>query len=239
MKFITKTMILSLSLFGIAFSSPGATKLAGHWRLDTATKEKVADLTEANPSGSLDAAPGNTPPQVLPGSNSEKGGVEFNGMDKAWVRLPIVALKDTQNFTLELWFQWDGSEEATQYILGNASGVVIMVRRDGQIRALLGKRPAGEDVWAYVELPGKIEKGQPAHLMLRVDDGVMQLVVKIRDELRQSSKTSKGGTWDFDWKFTSLGINPYDKESRFKGCISAVKIYTGALTDSEFLDSIP
>lgn len=239
MKSILNTIIFGLSFLSIALSSHGGTKLVGHWRLDVATKEKVADLTETNPSGSLDAEPGNTPPQVLQGSNSEKGGIEFNGIDKAWVRLPIGALKDTKNFTLELWFQWYGSEETTQYILGNASGVVIMVRRDGQVRALLGKRPAGEDIWAYVELPGKIETGQPVHLMLRVDEGVMQLVAKTSDELRKSSKAIKSGAWNFDWKFTRLGINPYDKESRFKGCISAVKIYTGALTDSEFLDSTP
>ncbi|WPJ96647.1 LamG-like jellyroll fold domain-containing protein [Coraliomargarita algicola] len=237
-------LFLAAILISSVSENTYAADLVGDWHFDEGaySRGKFSDRTGMGGDAKLVYLESREVPEFLPDAiGSVRHPLRFDGSRSHWLEIPCQVLDASPDLALEFWFKWDGTGGKEQFIVGNASGLILGLKEKGKLYSMVRVRSGDRERWVYVDTPGRVEAGVWQHAMLSIHDGNVQLV---RVPARQSDAVLIGakpralnGDLVIQWQGTAVGINPHGKSSPFSGSIAGFKIYDGALDTETFLMS--
>ncbi len=230
-----RRLILCILIMQTVFASCKAQDLVGYWRFD----QKGGEFP--NLVGS--PAPAKWEPQdrvdemvLVPDEVDEiKYVVEFDGSGNSWIDAAVKLTGD--NFTAELWIKAQANDKEA-FLLGNRAGVMLMTKPNGTLSFFLASAEGGQQ-WSYVDIPHAVFFGEWVHCMARFSENTQELFVESNGEVLRSKAIKLEPSKRYPWSQVVLGMNPSNQTLPFHGCIAALKIYQGALSEEDFQKSEP
>ena len=213
----------------------GAQEVVGYWKFDKKGREFESLEGSSGVATVQPAEPNSILPLVVDSIGSLKQVIQFDGSGNAWISTP--AKMTEADFSVELWIKVDANNQDA-LVLGNVSGIMIMARPKGTLAFFLGLEDGGAQ-WSYVQIPEAITPDSWLHVMARVSDKTQQLFVEHDGKLLKSQAVTVNNLKSYNWPMTVLGINVFDRSCPFQGRIAALKIYSGALSETDFKKSTP
>ncbi|WP_323754632.1 DUF4347 domain-containing protein, partial [Marinobacter sp.] len=174
-----------------------------------------------------------SPVNDAPIAQDDRVGLSFDGVDDYVVVPHSASLEMTNNLTMEVWINHDGSGTGTQIIVGKEGEYEIGITADtGEIKwAIADTTPT----WGWHNTGHFVEPGEWAHIAVTFDGGNGEINTYVNGILVNAFTRTPGAIGDVYTQFDELRIGGRENstDQRFSGLIDEVRIWEATRTESD------